>query len=139
MLREETPKEKLEHAFGHFKSLGPVAYFASYAGMIVLYFLRGGEFDFKIMLLPLFLAVALNIGSFIASFIWLRLAAWLGHLNFSQTVDAVTDPDANPRSLERFLDAWWEHEGVLDAFHVVFSVAFCLGAYRLLGPKVGLL
>ena len=140
MLRESTPRDRLKEALTHSRPLAVASFALSYAGMVVLYFMRGNEYGGVVtLLLPLFAGVIHLIGSGLANLFWFPLTSWLGRLNFAQTCGALADPNSNPNAVDRFLDAWWENERTLAAFTVLFSVAFSVGTYRLLGPTLGLL
>jgi len=139
MLKESTPNERLSEALKHFGKIEPIAYFASIAATMVLYDLRYGTIpDFGIRFF-LFLFGTNMLSGLLAILIWLPLTAWIGRVDFLQTLDAIGRPDNNPRAVERFLDGWWRNERVLDVFVVVFRVTFLIGSYRFFGPMIGIL
>jgi hypothetical protein len=139
MLKDVTPEERLDGAQQIFRKLGLIVGIISYASAIIIYDFKWGTIPvFDLRFLPLFVLV-LTGSDVIAMLLWVPLATWVGRMSFSETVEAIANPNENPRPVERFLEGWWRNEIALNTFYVMFRVTICVGSYCLFGPKLGIL
>jgi hypothetical protein len=141
MLKDISPKEQLDEAKRSRGKLATVALAASFVCCEAFYIVRHGDFPsiwiyFATML---FVSVALVFSIVLTELVWLPLVLWLGHMRYTQGLDAYIAPDRHAKLVGQLLDSWWRNETVLNVFAIVFELSICVSIFYLIGPFIGLL
>jgi hypothetical protein len=137
MLKTISPSERMFEVGKHLKSVMAVGALGIYVGDFVLLLQRRedpGYFWFLV-----FGFASMIVAGNITHVVWIFVFTWLARTPLRSTAGALFAPDTNPKSVTKFLEAWWRNEFVLDAFFVALMVTIGVSCFWIFGPMLGIL
>ncbi|HEY1708191.1 MAG TPA: hypothetical protein VGG10_07985 [Rhizomicrobium sp.] len=84
-----------------------------------------------------FIIASTIVSGWLGAFVFVPLLSWIAHLSLREAASGIARPEQNPEKFEMVLAKLWENQMAINLFSGLFQVCFCVGAYKIIAPRLG--